>query len=397
MKNTKPWCVEPFINLSHTTEGWHQLCCIAMVDKSTNMNTFEMSPLEYMNSNYVRQIRKDMIAGNISDDIKTACKSCILAEENNTISRRKKQNAQYDSNLAVEYALANDYKIKSSHLQYVNLKVLGNICNLKCVMCNPSSSSKIAAEYKKYNITDVENSIQVSYNDSNKDEYFKDLDTILESINRFSLIGGEAFVHPDFKEIFSMIQSNKNAKNIELFVITNGTVLPDYVLDNVDKFKKITLNFSIDGIGPKAEYIRNGTVWKEFDKNVKLAIESNANVVFTSAAQMLSIGYIDEICDYILSLGFNKNTMSNLFSPVSLPKMHNAAYLPKKIKQTYKDKYSKLDFYEFNDNVNKILKILDAGKDNVVFNAFIKQTKLLDQIRGNNLPEVFPEFREYYT
>jgi len=400
-KNNKkmPWCIEPFINISHTTDGYYTPCCIAMPDKRSNRSTEFMSPLEYMNSDYMKKIRRDMLDHNISKEISTTCRSCIFNEKNGIQSRRQNQNIKYQNEntfRTLEKILNNDSnELESEDLQYVNLKILGNICNLKCIMCNPSSSSKIAAEYKKHGLAEVDKSIKTAYADNSKEKYFNDVSVILESIDRFSLIGGEAFVHPDFDEIFDMLLTSKNVKNLELFVITNGTVLPQKVLDNAYKFRNVVLNFSIDGVGKRAEYIRNGTVWDVVDKNITRAIASDALVAFTIAIQALNIGYLDEIYNYISSLGVDPS-LAGWNNLVTHPKIYNALNLPNKIKQGYTEKYLNFNYGNL-PGLDNTMEIINKPQSSASeFEGFIKFTKQLDGIRNTNLLDVFPEFKEYY-
>jgi len=352
-----------------------------------------------MNSDYMKTMRRDMIDGNISEDIRRTCKSCIFTEENGIQSRRQNQNVKYQNESTFKtlekFLNADSNEIAAEDLQYVNLKILGNICNLKCIMCNPNSSSKIAAEYKKHGIAEVDKSIKTAYTSNSKENYFNDVSVILESIDRFSLIGGEAFVHPDFDEIFDMLLSSKNVNNLELFVITNGTVLPQKVLDNAHKFRKVILNFSIDGVGKRAEYIRSGLVWETFDENLRRAIASDVKVVFTIAVQCLNIGYLDEIHDYIKSL-VTYTSSAGWNNLVTNPKIYNALNLPDKIKQEYIEKYSNFEYGNL-PGLDNTMEILTKPQSSAMeFERFIKFTKKLDEIRNTNLLDVFPEFKEYY-
>jgi MoaA/NifB/PqqE/SkfB family radical SAM enzyme len=285
-------------------------------------------------------------------------------------------------------------ELLATDLQYVNLKMLGNICNLKCIMCNPNSSSKIAAEFKKHKIKDIDKTIKKAYTEDSKAGYLADISIILENINRFSLIGGEAFVHPDFDEIFEMVMTSGNVANIDLFIITNGTVLPQKVLDNAYRFGRLTLNFSIDGVGDRASYIRNGTVWSVYDENLRRALASDAHVSFTVAVQTLNIGYLDEIYDYVESMGIDPEIVG-WSTTVTHPHRHNAVTIPQELKQLYKDKYAQREFKQI-DTLEQAMSILDTTHENDVdFAEFIKQQKFFDKIRNEDLTSIFPEFRPY--
>jgi MoaA/NifB/PqqE/SkfB family radical SAM enzyme len=390
--------VEPFINLSHSTEGNYQLCCVAITPQTAEYSTDSHTPLEFMNSDYMTSVREDMLSHALSEQTASACASCIKNEAVGMQSRRLTQNAKYQNAQTLDtirrFVDNPDEKLLASDLQYVNLKMLGNICNLKCIMCNPNSSSKIAAEFKKHKIKDIDKTIKTAYNDDSKAGYFADIAIILENIDRFSLIGGEAFVHPDFDEIFEMVMNSSNVGNIDLFIITNGTLLPQKVLDNAHRFGRLTLNFSIDGVGDRASYIRNGTVWSVYDNNLRRAIASDAHVSFTVAVQTLNIGYLDEIYDYVVSVGIDP-AFVGWSTTVTYPARHNASNIPTGLKQEYKDKYAKRQFKHI-ESLAQAMSILDTQHDSDnEFQEFIRQQKFFDNIRNECLTDVFPEFSKY--
>ena len=63
----KPWCVDPFIQMAHTADGYYNVCCIGGVNRITGPTTLQMTPLEYWNSAEARQIRSDMLSGKFSE------------------------------------------------------------------------------------------------------------------------------------------------------------------------------------------------------------------------------------------------------------------------------------------------------------------------------------------
>jgi MoaA/NifB/PqqE/SkfB family radical SAM enzyme len=397
----QPWCIEPFISISHNTEGHYQLCCIAGVDKKNAATAHTMTPTEYFNSDYMKVIRKDMLNHKLTNEIRHACQSCLLNEANGMKSRRQTQAKKYKVDDVIKQAnkdpLAN---LDLSSLQYVNLKILGNLCNLKCVMCNQNSSSKIAAEFKKTGFREIEKVIQIPFGDDNSDEYLKSISEILKHVDRFSLIGGEAFINPNFEKIFETILSSDNLNNLELFVITNGTVIPKYVLDNALRFKNIKFMFSIDGIGEKGEYIRSDLNWNEFDENFKKTLESNIDVSVNIAVQLLNIGYLHEIYDYLAETDIDLLSSVSWNNWVTYPKVFRPLNVPSEIKKLYKNNYKYHNIFlnpNNNSQFTQIKELLNNPQGNLDdFNDGINYLKTLDKFRDRCLLDVFPEFKKYY-
>jgi hypothetical protein len=399
-----PWCAEPFINLHHTADGTYQICCISRGNSDPMMKTSEISPIDFINSPYAKTIRSDMMEGKLSKTTLNACNNCIINESALTPSRRttrNKWNMSQETFNATISKFAENYNanLDISDLRHVNLKVLGNLCNLKCIMCNPTSSSKIAAEYKKHNITMSNKSVILTpYNNETKDAYFSDIVEIAGHLDTFILVGGESLLNPDFAELYQLLSDNKNAKNLNLIIISNGTILPELVSELADCFKNVRLIFSLDGIGEQGSYIRSGLDWELFDRTVHKAMATeNLDVSFTIAIQVLNIGYLDDVLDYINILGLTENDI-NWGNIVAFPIGFRAVNLPPEIKKRYLDKYS-------NHAISKMttptllaaLHILNTPEvDHELFIKGIQAFAAKDKIRQTNLLDHFPEFSKYY-
>jgi len=404
MKNKLPWCIDPFINFAHTADGYYRPCCIGTVDRDNGSNVSNMSPIEYFTGDEMDKVRRDMLSRNFSEHTKFLCSQCFKNDKDGVKSRRIKQNETYfeydEIHQLIDKYQDPNYKARVEDLKYVNFKILGNLCNLKCLMCGPSASSKIAAEWKKHNIAghgNLKNVERLPYNDITKQSYMTDFDKILENIDRFSLVGGEAFINPNFDEIWNILSNNKNAKNMDLLIITNGTILPQKVLDNAGNFKKLLLLFSIDGVYERGSYVRSGLDWNKFDSNVKRALDSDAECSFTVATSMLNIGYLDDIYNYLKTLNVSDYQIQ-WDAVVTDPAYLRASNLPAHIKKQYFEKlYNHPAFTQNNAKFNSALEILQSTNDNhQSFLDGIKFLKKIDSIRKTNTLKFFPEFAEYY-
>lgn len=399
-----PWCVEPFINFAHTADGYYRPCCISTVDRHKGPNVKNTTPLEYWSGDEMSTLRREMLEGNLSDKNKEICRQCIQNDKQGVQSRRKIQNETYFAWPKV-LDVINKYEdpkyiAQPEDLVYVNWKILGNLCNLKCLMCGPSASSKIAAEWKKHNIfnhSDLIASERIPYDENSIESYMKDFKTILTKIDRFALVGGEAFINPNFDEIWDILITSENTKNLTLLIITNGTLLPQKVLDNADKFKQLTLLFSIDGVGDRGSYVRSGLDWQKFDINLKRALESKAEVATTVATSMLNIGYLDDIYDYLKSVDIPDKAIK-WDAVVTDPPHLRAVNLPVSIKETYLKKLSNhVAFQKNNKKFDSALEILKSNQgDHAQFEKGISFLKKTDSVRNTNLLDHFSEFEEYY-
>ena len=397
----KPWCINPFIQFSHRANGGYRVCCVA-ADAPNEHNIETMSPLEFFNSEYMQTIRRDMLTGNLSEITKKACNQCITNARSGIHAKREYDNIRYGKDIiAINAVKKVSQNIESylgpEYIRYLNWKVLGNLCNLKCIMCGPAASSKIAAELKKRGIRKSEPVLN-PYKENRKEVYFDELKQMIQHLKKFILVGGESMIHPDFPEVFDFLSNSPNTKNLKLQITTNGTRLPDYVLERAGRFKQLQLSFSIDGVGAKGEYIRSDLDWSTFDTNIRRATDSEVNITLGIATQFANVGYLDEIFDYADEL----NLLHAIYwgGVVTEPKHLRAINVPNDIKYEYLNKLSKHEIFKYrkyNKSCDETLKILEKPQeDHNTFLQGIKYLKELDTIRNKCFADSWPEFKEYY-
>ena len=179
-----------------------------------------MSILTYFNSDYLKEIRDDMIAGNLSEKIKGTCIRCIEREELGLWSRRETSIKKY----VLETYNKKFYNIPTSDT--IKLK-FGNLCNLKCLTCGPYSSSRCIHERSSQNEMNVykelkdeiskashekygklyqdsfdyefiQDSSKLNYNfDKN---FYDELKYIMKHLKKIIISGGEPFLNDNFYE-----------------------------------------------------------------------------------------------------------------------------------------------------------------------------------------------------
>jgi hypothetical protein len=411
--NKIPWCVEPFVQMSHTASGNYRVCCIGRGDDNKGSNTKNMTPEEYWNSDEHVQIRNDMFkpVSEFSDVTRFTCEYCIKNNRDDVYSRRERFNASTLNSKQAKHNIQkhlNGEKFTYKDLKYVNFKILGNICNLKCIMCGPWSSSRIASELKKYNAFGhdwpADQKILLEpFTKNTKDYYYKELEKIIDSVSEFVLVGGETLIHPDFNKVFSMFINSPNVKNMKLNITTNGTVVPQIILDNAHLFKQMMIAISVDGIGSRGSYVRSGLDWERFDINVrKFSASPHVELKINPSIQMLNIGYIEEMLEWVGSvrsdLTYGKHI--NWGNIVTRPEYFRAIHLPDEIKSLYiKKLYKKpvIQHWLSNKALKGVHDILKQPQHS--HNEFLKgiqYLKTLDSVRNTNLLEHFPEFEPYY-
>ena len=106
------------------------------------MNVNKNSIDEWLNSDYLSQVRESFS----KDERHPGCSECWKKEDVGFISMRHRTAREYEI-----------LKIDTEQKQIKNVEIaLGNLCNLKCLMCNEQDSSSFLAENKQLGINLVE-------------------------------------------------------------------------------------------------------------------------------------------------------------------------------------------------------------------------------------------------
>nr|WP_298350817.1 twitch domain-containing radical SAM protein [Rhodoblastus sp.] len=146
------FCIYPFISLNITPGGSVKPCCAFMKEISVDdkpMSVYEHSLPEIWNSDFMREIRREMIAG----ERVAGCDYCYQQERSGVRSMRVVTNEIWIQEFAEPQEAikqlfadveANGYRVPN-RCSGLELDV-GNLCNLKCRMCNSQSSSGISSD-----------------------------------------------------------------------------------------------------------------------------------------------------------------------------------------------------------------------------------------------------------
>ena len=244
-----------------------------------------------------------------------------------------------------------------------------NKCNLACKMCSPPYSTTWQHMVKK-NTLDIEitNNKSLSIN-----QVFADVN--ITNLKLIKYLGGEPFIMPETEKLFKFLDKQNIIQNINFETATNVTVFPKKLLKYLKKFKKVFIEFSIEGIGEVGEYIRYGKSWKIIDKNIKKWLENksdNMELSTFTTVQAYNIHHIHEIKEYA-----KQNDLKFYSSVLRVPEFLSINVLPKK----YIDKIK-------NKSNEKYLKQYKENKKNR--KEFVSYTNTMDTITNLNIKDIMP-------
>jgi len=262
----KPFCTAPFFHYYYKGDKVNTKmlpCCESRVEGETPQS-FE----EYWNSNFLKEVRQHMLDGKKHD----ICTRCIDVENKGSFSARKHyknmverlekltgNELEYNVQTGTQYGtpLAMDYRGS-------------NLCNLKCRMCHPGSSSEIAKEMHKfpeeYEPFNLGNPKHKLYKDNKQPNAF--IETLpLDNIRRMKILGGEPLMQEDVYIALEKVKNLPHAKDVIISFTTNATNFPERFTNLIGQFNKFLLRVSLDGVGNVYEYVRSNGNWKKVLEN----------------------------------------------------------------------------------------------------------------------------------
>jgi hypothetical protein len=283
------FCILPYIHAQTKPNGQIKPCCRfdhKHPDYKLSNGSFKFDKFNINNNSSFtdallseewQEIRNAMENG----ERVSGCRKCYQEEDFEYNNVYKNQKKRIKSMRGKENWLWNDdiqetitTKNSLGKLRYLEL-ALGTYCNLKCRTCTADLSSSWVSD---------EVALSKVYKDR---QIFKPIITIndnwdtrdFENVEEIKFTGGEPMLHPNFIKIMDLILETGRAHLILLDIFTNVSWVPkDKVLSRLRQFKSVTINLSIDGLGPVNDYVRAPSEWAVVEESVKeWLIEENNN------------------------------------------------------------------------------------------------------------------------
>jgi hypothetical protein len=339
------FCYSPWTNVDISSQGAIAPCCKFQISRHNQKFNIQKHTLtEYMGSAFLAEIKQDFMQGNWPQ----GCERCQNEEQNNIESKRQLdyQRWQY------QYAL---YQLTSN--QFITASIaFGNTCNLKCITCNPGSSSRWQQEYREiYNI-DI-NNVRF-YRDDFVEKFIEQAPNIVH----LDIPGGEPFLSgvSEQQELLKHYVESGQAKNITLHYTTNATVFPEQIWwDLWQHFKEIKISFSVDDIGDRFEQQRVGAKWVSVCENIIKYNARRSKKFVTEVYPTINIQnvyWLPELLDWISTQDFDHTAFNILHKPDS----HNILSLSPQAKL---DVIEKLKQHPQHEIYNSIILMLDVAKN----------------------------------
>ena len=372
MKDKKYFCYEIFKNISvisHNGKIQYSPCSWYIG------HTFESDDMDIktaLRSNEHQKL-KEMID---NDQPIPGCNRCYRDESNGLQSRRTSAKKNYEEFL-------NDTNIEGDCLTGIDYS-LGNLCNLKCVICDPIQSSSWRDDWKKIYPLDPKGE---DYEKTNQIR-LEDKSTLknLKFIHFHG--GGEPLMVDNHVQVLEQIEDLSQTR---ITYNTNGTVRPSKkVLELWEKCRLVEIYFSIDAVGDQFEYQRKNANWEEVSDNIEWFKENmphNHMFNINCAWGLLNVYYLDQLVDWkkeVLDTNRYGDPVNIIFQKVWRESEIN--YLSPQALGALGRKYQ---------NYPELLKLIDSiPAVNKSQTRFIEYIEKLDAVRGTDYKSSHKEWAE---
>lgn len=401
---SETFCVLPWMHVAVTPSGSYRLCCNSdpktnkiWKDPKTEHKFFkDDEPNEVANvwhSPDYMEFRRQFLAG----ERPKTCERCFREEDAGLVSARMRYNEKWmrdDIELTVTPPL---------DVRYVDIR-LGNLCNLKCRMCNPWSSSQWAKDWNK--VVETSKTLEPSRKLTDGDiKWMEELSEwpdwrgtrlnfleLADTVEEIYLTGGEPTLARSQYHLLGHCVKKGIAHKIKLKYNTNLTNVPSEMIDLWKHFKRVQLNASIDAVGIRDRYIRYPSSWNKIEENFyKLSTMDNVDFQVHCTVQALNICALSQLLDWMENNGLEHNQL--YLNILNHPYALNVRVLPEELKQRA---YEDLQNYSDWPRVTDALKYMMAEDwHEKYWSDFVAYNTKTDKLQDMALIEACPEFKDF--
>lgn len=432
---SKSFCPLPWIHLATRPNGDVRLCCTANASGANIIDTKDAGLIkhngqvmnlknhtieEVWNSEQMKATRVQML----NNEQPHSCTKCYQEEINGITSKRQWETVVWKDRIDIDSIVAKTSV--DGHLPvdipYFDLR-LGNMCQLKCIMCSPHDSSAWIKEWKvqypKYKTIELQQDqqwdIDFDYTWYQKGVFLESMRSQAHNIKELYFAGGEPLLIPEHYKILEFMVESKASKDCILRYNSNGLELPEKLFELWKNFKQVKFNFSVDAVGVRNDYIRYPSKWKDVVANLVRLDDTpdNITVNIACAVSLLNVLNISELAYWKESMNFKKINLppygAGLVGThlVYLPSYLNVRVLPTHFKNIVANHIE--DFcsrrssnQEFMNNpygihrwqgLVKYMMAEDWSSKLPVLQDYLTVT---DQQRGTSFIDVFPELTDLF-
>jgi sulfatase maturation enzyme AslB (radical SAM superfamily) len=269
------------------------------------------------------------------------------------------------------------YQPNNFDLQTIDVRWT-NLCNLACVYCSASFSSKWANELGVKIATPSEQQLA---------DFKRYIYQHAKNLKHVYLAGGEPLLMKENLELLKELNPDVNLR-----INTNLSKVDTGVFDAVCKFKNVHWTVSAETVKEEFEYIRFGGQWSDFLDNLNTIRRLDHKVSFNMLWFLLNYDTVFDYVDYLKDLGFHNNSfvIGALLTPDYLNIRHLPEHVLNLLKLKLQSRINKNPGYLLEDSYRNMLHYIEQPIEKNLTNSF-EQLAIMDQRRGLDSSKIFTE------
>lgn len=395
------FCMLPWVHIHALPNGNVLPCCVAPYDQPFAQLS-ETSLKDSINSKKMKSLRVNMI-NNVKSN---SCKRCYEIDSFGGKSLRQDMNEIFADDYKVVAQTKKDGSVKDFKMLYLDIR-FSNFCNLKCMGCSPSLSSRWAEDYRKIYNKEAEGKDIISISDKSKN-FMKEVYEFLPHVKRVYFAGGEPLLMQEHYDCLKYIIENKN---FDILITYNTNLMSlkyksEQVLEYWKLLKNVCLSISIDDIFERGEYFRYGTKWDTLISNIEKVklVCPHIKIDVTCTVSLFNVGRLPEIHDYLYSKGFIDEYgffLNYLLDPPYLRSQNLADdyknVLVEKLRNYIthlKSENPNISWNLLEESFNKQIECLLFDRKIEDVDAFKSWIVKIDKVRNNSIFNTYPEIAE---
>lgn len=280
-------CPLPFVATFCDPDGRLRPCCLYKNDLGQAQN---QSITSAFHGQGFQELRRQMMSGQAPK----ACDTCWHLEKQGGTSLRRLALQKYGDML------------DSQLLDQPDIVDLSwspaSLCNFSCRICNPISSTTIAAEEIKWSksLAHRNNMRQLIKAHNNTDLQDSVIEQIvgMKQLRFLHILGGEPLLWPKFQKLVELLVDHGLASQITLEINTNASLFPDDFLAFIRQhFAAFEILLSIDNVGTRFELERGGK-WDKIFHNIKAFAalqDQKTKVKLSTTINLQNVLYLNDI------------------------------------------------------------------------------------------------------
>lgn len=394
LKQSQTFCIYPWIHIHAYPTGEAYPCCHAEMKPGVVGNCRTQTLKEIWQGEPMQRLRNDML----NERPNAACTRCYEQETAGFFSGRKSANKHHGHH--IKKLDRNPFELTYWDIRFSNL------CNLKCRSCGHIFSSQWYQDQAQLAGPDWKaKNKPLNYAGRTETDMWEQLEPHLEFVEQIYFAGGEPLLMEEHYKILDELVRRKKF-DVRLIYNTNFThtdLKGQSVFEYWRQFQSVAVGASLDAMGPRAEYIRKGTDWKQIENNRQqmLTICPQVDFYISPTLSVLNALHLPDFHRDWVDRGLIRPQDLNV-NILQDPPYYRIDTASAQYKNKIKEKFEQhLAWLRPQDSLQRAttgfeaaVSFMMATDNSDLSKEFWKHTQKLDHMRNERLLDVIPELEQ---